>query len=54
MATSTGNMIKQLNIDVTKAQNNLLHAKVQQVQHTSASQGPEPTYKMGDLMTLGA
>ena len=51
-ATSALKVIEQLEIDVTKAQDNLLHAKIQQAHHAGASHGPEPNYKIGNLVML--
>jgi hypothetical protein len=45
-------IIKQLNDDVAEARDNLLLTKITQTHHANVSRGPDPGYKVNDLVML--
>jgi hypothetical protein len=49
---TTHNIITQVNLDVQKAQDNLLSAKIHQAYHENECWAPEDVYEVGDLVML--
>jgi hypothetical protein len=46
------NVLNNLEHDVAQARDNLLHVKIQQAHHMSASRSHDPTYAIGDYVML--
>jgi hypothetical protein len=50
-ATATS-LMNQLSDDIADARDNLLLAKITQAHHAASTRGPDPNYKIGDLVML--
>ncbi|KJA20303.1 hypothetical protein HYPSUDRAFT_104065, partial [Hypholoma sublateritium FD-334 SS-4] len=50
--TTAHGIIKQIELDVREAQDNLLAAKIRQAYHANQHRGPDIEYKVGDKVML--
>ncbi|TFK79007.1 hypothetical protein K466DRAFT_470252, partial [Polyporus arcularius HHB13444] len=51
-AETTSNIIRQLDTDILEAQDNLLAAKVAQMQSANRARSDDPKFNVGDLVML--